>query len=340
MTWKLFIISSLLLMGVDMIKSNAVPPLQVKRLRSNPYTTSRPPDHLPLSITSLSLDNGTTDSRFIMHHVIIPNHLRASTLLILVQSLSDHIKWRSAIRQSWKETNNITIVVFAVPVKGLGGIKDLVQESQAHKDMILYLQVEPGAPKSAQFIHYTYWITRLYTFKYLLRTHDNYYVRVRNVLDKLAPFASSSLNVYMGYFRGNVTVKDPKWFLCSLYTPHADEGAYIMSNTLISRLLKQLNYLSYYDHEGSSIGLWLSIYKDVSYIHSVDFNVGISSRGCWNSLVVGLITNQQDMNMFHERCTAGQLFCQREYEIEQSYKYNWSKQPSQCCYQQAKLINT
>lgn len=328
----------------DLVKSASTDQMGLinhQRLHPNPkhFKSIRPQDPIPPSIAALSDDSDT--DKFIIHHISDASN-STLRLLILVQSSKDGHVWRATLRRTLSLPPSAGLV-FAVPVKGgdARALEGLRRESQTHQDMILYLQVDPSSAKSAQFVHYAHWLHKIYNFHFLLRTHDRYYIRTQRVLEILSPF-DPGVPLYMGYFRGNLTVdndSDSSWFLCPMYAPHALEGGYIVSRSLMSRFLKQSKFLSYYNNEGGSIGLWSSPFRDVVLVHSVDFNTGAVSRGCWNSVAITPVTSEEEMEVLYRRSASGEPCCIKEFETESSYMYNWTSLPSQCCQQQVSLID-
>ena len=260
-------------------------------------------------------------------------------LLILVQSHPQALEWRQAVRQTWGQKlirSQFVAIVFVIPAKNipLAVMEALLNESATHNDVIIFKDLDQSTPGSIQLLSYLHWSHRLYKFKYLLRTHAHFYIKVEKLTEKLMGVASEAL--YMGYFVGNKNIdteKDPSWFLCPTYVPHAHSGAYVLSTAIVERVLKHYLYLNYYANEGASLGLWLSPYSDVDMRHDVDFDSQLTqTRGCSHSFVTQFIARAEDMSVLHTHHIEGTDFCQNTFEKQTGYYYyNWSSLPRDCC---------
>ena len=302
---------------------------------SKHFTSVRGTDPIPSCISVLLNEDNDT----IIHHIANKSTVN---LLILVQSSYDRYSWRATIRSTYKYSlpDNVAIV-FVIPIQDVQNVNDLKHESETHQDTVLYLQVHDSSscPRSAQLIHFLYWLQSIYSFQFLLRTFDNYYINVHKILEILSSVEPTDIHLYIGYFTGNDTVDDPLWFQCPSYIPHALEGGYIISSSLISRFIKHSQFLSYYNNEGASIGLWLSPFKDVTFVHDVNFDTDKLSRGCWNAMIINPVVNQQEMNEYYQRHLSGRPHCIKQFETKLSYIYDWTQLPKHCCEQQISLID-
>ena len=295
------------------------------------FTRVKRHDPLPNCIKELKY-RGNNINDFIIYHFIFNSDVLE--LLVMVESLPQSFTWRQSIRSTWKISQTDVSIVFVIPTLGANNMDSLIEESKTYKDIILFKLVGTFDLGSGKLIHYLHWCHILYKYHYLLRTHDNFYIRVNAILKKLHVL-SGQQELYMGYFRGNrnINTNDTHWFLCPSLVPHADIGAYILSQELISRFLKQFWYLNYYNSEGASVGLWVSPFKDVTLEHDINFDSGIKgySRGCRNSFLVTPTINEDDMKERYNRLNSDNSFCQWEFDREKSYQYDWSNLPSQCC---------
>ena len=319
----------LLLSLLVSIGSSVTVSKQGKQSNYYKYTTIRHIEEIPSCITGLD-QLGEKDS--IIHHIHENNV--TFRLLVLVESTKGE-EWRMGIRETWGNHTSMgedTLLLFAVR----GGLSpSLTNESKKHKDMIIFNRVSSSHPRSSRLVHYLHWVQRLFNFSFLLRTHDNYFVKPREIMSIIQSHNQSDSELYLGYFRGNKEIEggDSSWFHCPLYAVHADDGGYILSSGLIERFLKAKNYLYYYNNEGASIGLWCSPFKDIKFVHDTGFDTSLArSRGCLNSYSITPVTSLAQMReMFSVYRSNGRVYCTTEYENEHSYHYNWSALPSKCC---------
>lgn len=276
-----------------------------------------------------SIDDLDSESNVI--HSIRPINDRVVNVLIVVESLPSSGTWRQGVRQTWGRPSHTHSIVFVVPMGDNQADKQLLQESEECGDMMLLKLVSPSTTSSVRLMNYLYWCNRLFKYNYLIRTIDSYYVRVDQLIATLSSYYDTTL-LYMGYFKGNVSIgrSDRKWFVCPRLVPHADEGTYLLSRSLIDMFVRHAKYLSYYESEGASVGLWTSPFRNVKLVHNVDFD-SFHSRGCWHSLLTTRETRIDNMRSRHARLVGSGVFCEQEVTITRNYKYNWDKPPSQCC---------
>lgn len=297
------------------------------------YTSVRHADSMPSCIAGLD----QLDERDCLIHHIPENSNVTYKLIILVESTRGE-QWRAGIRETWGNftSSDDALLLFAFPIGGTTVRTGLIEESKRHRDMIMFTHVTSSHYSSSRFVHYLHWVQKMFNFSFLLRTHDNYFVKIHKIMELLIPYYDrSNVELYMGYFCGTKEIdsNDDSWFLCPSYIVHAEEGGYMLSSGLIERFLKAKDYLNYYNKEGASIGLWSSPYKDVKFVHEISFDTSLTtSRGCLNSYSITPITTLSQMRrMYNVYESHGHRYCDTEYENETSYYYDWSVPPSQCC---------
>ncbi|XP_011405102.1 PREDICTED: beta-1,3-galactosyltransferase 6-like [Amphimedon queenslandica] len=294
------------------------------------YTKIRHIEGIPSCITDLD----QLDEKDSITHHIHTNNVTLK-LLVLVESTKGE-EWRMGIRETWGSHASLgeeTLLLFAVRE---GHSSLLMNESKEHKDMIIFNRVSSSHPKSSCLVHYLYWVQKLFNFSFLLRTHDKYFVKPREIMSLIHSHNQFDLELYLGYFRGNKEIEgsdSSSWFHCPSYAVHADDGGYILSSGLIERFLKAKSYLYYYNNEGASIGLWCSPFKDIKFVHDTGFDTSLErSRGCLNSYSITPVASLAQMReMYSVYRMNGQAYCTKEYENEHTYHYNWSALPSKCC---------
>ena len=306
------------------------------------FTSARELDPIPGCIQEL-IDSSHSSSLLTessLHH-LNTEHSQHRLLLFLVESTPERWRWRETIRQTWKKytvnqlhaDRQITLV-FAVPCKQCSSedVHTLTQESIKNGDIALFFTVAPATAGSGRLVQYLLFFQQLFGYHFLLRTYDYFYINVPDLLTELTQYKHKHL--YMGYFRGSKSpYKEEKWYLCPSLVPHADRGAYILSGTTVSRLIKQYQYLNYYEDDSVSIALWLSPHKDVLFKHEQKFNSGVkgTSRGCRNGFILSPMASEQEMSTTHQRLASGGRLCIEEFDTERTYKYNWSALPTNCC---------
>ena len=271
-------------------------------------------------------------------------HNRTKTLLlIIVHSLAEHGKRRNDIRNSWmKETKSKdlnTVVRFAVPAKGIPPeiLTSVKEESMEHKDVVVFLDSN-DVPESEAALFHLIWGNMNYNFLFVMKARDSIYIRVEKLLkDVMQNLERSNSNTYLGYFEGNGDPKgqeklaEPDWFLCDNFIRFAHSGGYILSHTLVARLLSQAEFLHPYNNEDVAMGTWLSPFKDINWSHNINFDTNIGhSRGCKNDMIV-LQPAVGEMVTMHDRLSNHGQLCEREFEDIQAYYYNFDTLPSKCC---------
>lgn len=289
------------------------------------FTRIRQTDPIPYSLEQLK--NDPYRDKHVIHKP--PANSRVD-LLIMVESSPSSESWRKVVRATWGSSIPQHVrIVFVIPIAD-DDSQNVLEEIEAHQDIILFKLISSSTIASVRLMHYIFWCNALYDYSHLLRTNDKYFIRVSKMFHVLASFRTTDL-VYMGYFRGDVSVNEEvSWFVCPSLVPHADEGAYLLSRALTNRFVSQFYYLSYFHSEGASVGLWTSPFNDVQLVHRIDFD-SLQSRGCLNTLLTMSETSVEEMRERFDRLINRKQFCTKEFVMEKSYEYDWSKLPSQCC---------
>lgn len=298
---------------------------------NEPYCSIRALDVIPQEVIALE-----SDKRTIIHDLLLErDDTTTLELLVAVQSYPRELEWRQAVRHTWaqKLTSSVALV-FVIPGKNTSSttMEAILKESRTHNDVVIFTDLHHSTPGSVQLLSYLHMSHRLYKFKHLLRTHAHFYVNVEKLMKKLKGYRGP---LYTGYFIGNENIdtkKDPSWFLCPTYVPHAHSGAYVVSADVVERILRHYSYLNYYVNEGASLGLWLSPYIDIDTRHDADFDSQLTgSRGCSPSLVTHFIAKPEDMSVLHGHILKGTDSCRYAFEKQLNYFYNWSSLPHECC---------
>ncbi len=268
------------------------------------------------------------------------------SLLILVYSKPDGQAKRDAIRQTWMKDAHSTLlrnkilVRFTIPGRDLSSTQRryLDEESAKYKDVVV-LTDSNSSPESELLLFEWIWATQKHKFHYLMKTRDNMYIRIDKLNEEvLQNLISKNLNSYLGYFEGNKDPKandrlpEPDWFLCDHFIRYAHSGGYILSRTLIERLLSQASFLHPYNNEDIALGTWLSPFKDIDFGHNVYFDTEIGKpRGCNNNLIVFQPADNEDMSAVDKRLKKSGNCCNKEFSDINPYDYNFFVLPSKCC---------
>ena len=268
------------------------------------------------------------------------------SLLIVVRSLADSAEKRNAIRQTWMKDAMTSfsqfkiLVRFAVPGMGISSyyLNALKEESAMHKDMVV-LSDSSDKPESESLLFELIWATQNYNFAYLMKTRDNMYIRINQLIKNvLKELVEKKPKAYLGYFegngdpRGNEKLPEPDWFLCDHFIRYAHSGGYILSDVLVKRLLSQAKFLHPYNNEDVAMGTWLSPFKDVELMHNIYFDTAIGKpRGCNDELIVFQPTKDEPLPVVHKRLAATGSCCDEEFYDVRPYSYDFYVLPSKCC---------
>lgn len=147
-------------------------------------------------------------------------------------------------------------------------------------------------------------------------------------------------HIYWGYFEGNRPAKkrwsgkraEPDWFLCNKFIRFAHSGGYIISQSLVHRLLMAADYLQLYQNEDIGLATWLAPFGDVTWKHDVRFDTDLGqSRGCLNSFLIFPANSCMDMMRRYERLTENGRVCRKEHSLVTPHSFDFFVLPSQCC---------
>ena len=168
-----------------------------------------------------------------------------------------------------------------------------------------------------------------------------YYVRLDEILHSLQPHDPATSSLYWGYFEANRHAKqrwtgkhwEPDWFLCSKFIRFAHSGGYVISQTLVQRLVRSAHYLQLYMNEDIAVATWLSPFGDVTWKHDVRFDTDPGqSRGCQNTFLVFPVNSYGDMIVRHQRLRDSHKVCRKEHFLLRPHTFDFSVVPSQCCH--------
>uniref|UniRef100_A0A0K0CXF5 Hexosyltransferase n=1 Tax=Angiostrongylus cantonensis TaxID=6313 RepID=A0A0K0CXF5_ANGCA len=159
--------------------------------------------------------------------------------------------------------------------------------------------------------------------------------------------------------------RETDWILCDRYLPYQLGGGYVLSFELVRFLAMNARLFKLYKNEDVSVGAWLAG-LDIKYIHDPRFDTEWKSRGCNNEYLITHKKSAADMeklysnvvsfskifgeNLYvhlifstllpvYEGCEEAiviiqvnlRVLCDKEFRIRDSYVYDWSALPSECC---------
>lgn len=248
---------------------------------------------------------------------------------------------------------NVKIVhYFAIGIEGLEFAEiDALKKERAKSNDLLFLEkiTESYGNLTLKLIQGLTAISGIQSFKYLMKTDDDTYVKLDFLIQDLYEYDEHvkrrkfSANepkpdLYWGYFNGRATIKtkgdwrETNFKLCDHYLPYALGGGYVISNNLVNYIAKNRNELSRYTSEDVSMGVWLSPLRNVYKKHDVRFDTAYMPRKCQNYHLVlhkRTVENMKDLHNGHF-CThklANDSSVQRPVE----YFYDWRESQTRCC---------
>lgn len=200
---------------------------------------------------------------------IIPKCDQAPYLLIQVHSASINVKKRLAIRHSWgnkaafyrKTTLNVR-TIFVVGRSRLKSVDDIIfREAREYEDILLTEFFDSYRRLSHKTLLALKWANSRCLPKYMLKTDDDCYVNIPNILDYLTSYPFKDL--YTGriqWFMPANRNKSSKFYTSEkeynklVFPPYASGGGYIFSGNLIPRLVNASVRLSIIPNEDAYFG--------------------------------------------------------------------------------------
>ena len=233
---------------------------------------------------------------------------------------------------------------FAVGVNNISAqAKEAIEREQFIRNDLLLLNslTESYHNLTRKLLYALQWADVTVDYKYLLKVDDDSYVRIGELVTELQDKPSERL--YWGFFNGRARVKksgkwaEKDWFLCDRYLPYALGGGYILSYDLVHYISTNSKYLQLYLSEDVSMGAWLAP-LDIHRVHDERFDTEFVSRGCRNDYLITHKQNSMAMQQLHQNLQRFGRLCVQETMKRESYKYDWSVLPSQCCARSDKIL--
>jgi len=269
-------------------------------------------------------------------------------MFILIMSSPKGALRRTSMRETWIKTNDVNKLKierrFIIGTKGLTPniLKELSSEQAKHSDLLLLDDFADSYSKlTEKLLRTILWIENNVDAKFVMKVDDDSFVR----LHKLIPSLSAKEHIgriYWGFFKGNARIKragawkETKWFLSDHYLPYAVGGGYVISFDLVTFISSNANYLSLYNSEDVSMGVWLASIK-LNRFHDVRFDTWYKSMGCSNLHIVSHKQQPEDMYAKHNQLTNNGKLCKVEKELMLTWDYNWNEFPSNCCSKRVKI---
>ncbi|XP_003745692.1 beta-1,3-galactosyltransferase 6 [Galendromus occidentalis] len=213
----------------------------------------------------------------------------------------------------------------------------LSNENRNAGDVVLLPFVDSYRNLTLKLLHSIKYLVEKCDCKYILKADDDTFARVDLIVSELE-VVKVEQRLYWGYFTGRAPIfrrgtwAETDWFLCDRYLPYARGGGYIFSHRVAKYIADNSPILQRYRSEDVSFGVWTAGLQ-LHRVHDPRFDTEYTSRGCLNSY---LVTHKQSSSQMYEKMknirTKGRL-CPKgeEGETRESYSYNWTVLPSQCC---------
>ena len=235
------------------------------------------------------------------------------SLVILVMSAPANKLRRTMIRKTWalKLPKGVK-VFFVIGEKNLMyGNKTMLKEERLRSDDLIVLPnlVDNYEKLTEKVVASMKWINDKADFDYLLKTDDDTFVRVNEVIKDLQMKPSERL--YWGFFNnGSEIVKVGKWaetkpYICDRYVSYALGGGYVLSKDLVSYIVDNSDKFKMFVNEDVTVGTWLAPF-DVNKIHDERFRM---YGECKEEHIVLHYSSTYDMYVFNKSLALDKTLC-------------------------------
>lgn len=239
---------------------------------------------------------------------------------------------------------------FAVGTFGLSssGSSEIASENEVYNDLLILKDFHDAYTNLTKKLLKSFSsVLKHIKFQYLLKTDDDSYVKLNYLSEELYEYdqkvqkqmfaANAPMpDLYWGYFNGRASVqKRGKWkevnfILCGNYLPYALGGGYVLSYNLVEYVVRNEKNLAPFISEDSSMGVWLSSFRNIYRRHDIRFDTGYLPRKCRDYHIILHKRSVTDMFDVHK----GNL-CNPKYaniaNRPNEYFYDWTEIPSRCC---------
>ena len=234
-------------------------------------------------------------------------------LVILIFSAPDNKYRRTVIRQTWAvDLPNMVRVFFVVGTKDLRHGKKfrLFKEQDRYADLIILTNLVDDYRKlTIKVIESMKWVNEHVRFDYLLKTDDDSYVRVGEILESLKVKPTKML--YMGFFYERADIlnegkwAEPKWYICDSYVTFAVGGGYFLSFELVAYIVDNSEKLKKFTNEDVAVGTWLAP-LEVNMVHNERFRM---SNYCTGDFIIFHPASTEEIKKLYENLTTNNTLC-------------------------------
>ncbi|KAJ1374287.1 hypothetical protein KIN20_036944 [Parelaphostrongylus tenuis] len=262
-------------------------------------------------------------------------------VLIMIMSSPNESAMRAVVRDTWLRLSQRgpSVVLHRFPI-GLKGLSEtdrshLEEENQIHGDIALIENFEEAysnlALKTLRTMEYAY---QNFRFKYILKVDSDSFVRLGALIKALKDIQHPRL--YWGFLDGRAKPirkgkwRETDWILCDRYLPYQLGGGYVLSFELVRFLAMNARLFKLYRNEDVSVGAWLAG-LDIKYVHDPRFDTEWKSRGCNNEYLITHKKSAVHMENLYSNLVNLRRLCDKEFRVRDSYVYDWSVPPSECC---------
>ncbi|XP_075186216.1 UDP-GalNAc:beta-1,3-N-acetylgalactosaminyltransferase 2 [Anomaloglossus baeobatrachus] len=140
---------------------------------------------------------------------------------------------------------------------------DLQAESRAHGDMVFVDVVDTYRNVPRKLLLFYRWLEAAADFLFLLKTDDDCFIHLDNVLRALEDEKVQGPNAWWGNFRLNWAVdRTGKWqeleYMSPAYPAFACGSGYVISRDIVQWLAANADRLNTYQGEDVSMGIWMA----------------------------------------------------------------------------------
>ena len=282
-----------------------------------------------------------------------PEYLASSTavedleyiLLVLVHSSATSWDLRNSVRSTWLRENHRQKKFLARFVVDLAGLSSqersrLSCENKEYRDLVFLPEINGTLGNdhliSEKLLLSLSWAEENVDYRFIFKCTDTTFAVLEVILKELASRAAE-MDFLWGFFAGGVKATrdgyygEPNWFLCSHFLPHPHSGGFVISRGLVSLIDTVGPNLQHYKHDDIALGVWLSPFKGIEYVHDVRFNTGHYSRGCSNAYIVTQGETVRSMKKKYVAVRGKKDVCVKEVVFQPSYEFNWTVPADRCC---------
>ncbi|KAF9591688.1 hypothetical protein IFM89_005560 [Coptis chinensis] len=244
-----------------------------------------------------------------------PIYRKRLIMLIGVFSTGNNFERRMALRRSWMQyevvrSGDVVVRFFIGLHKNTQVNLQLWKEAQAYGDIQLMPFVDYYSLITLKTIAICIMGTKILPAKYIMKTDDDAFVRIEEILSRLGKKASNSL-LYglISFVSSPHRDRDSKWYISSEEWPHASfppwahGPGYILSRDIAKSIVQghQQRTLKLFKLEDVAMGIWIEQFKksgqDVHYISDDRFY----NTGCESDYILAHYQNPRMMLCLWEK---------------------------------------